>query len=143
MALLKGYEGNKATLDENATTHDGYVYFVHETGKTKGKLYTDVGDTRMEIAAGAIVDDAGVERKTTRYTATLTAANWSNSIYTYSNASLKCGDGTVSPIISCVSNQNEYNYITSAAATAGTGITFTASPVPSSDIEIAILDFGY
>ena len=143
MALLKGYEGNKATLDENATTHDGYVYFVHETGKTKGKLYTDVGDTRMEIAAGAIVDDAGVERKTTRYTTTLTAVNWSNGTYTYSNANLKCGDGTVSPIISCMSNQNEYNYITSAIATAGTGITFTAFPVPSSDIEIAILDFGY
>lgn len=146
MALLKGYEGNKATLDENATTHDGYVYFVHETGKTKGKLYTDVGNTRMEIAAGAIVDDSGTERNTARYTATLAAANWSNAepaVYTYTNANLKCGNGTVSPIISCISNQKEYNNIISAVATAGTGIIFTASPAPETAIEIAIVDFGY
>ena len=58
--------------------------------------------------------------------------DWVSSSGTYTYAlvltSLACGsDGSVSPIISFTSNQTEYNYITGATATAGTGITFTAS----------------
>lgn len=82
---------------------------------------------------------------TVQYTATLSASDWISSSGTYTYAlvltSLTCGsNGTVSPIISYTSNQTEYNYITSATATPGTGITFTATQQPENDIGILIID---
>lgn len=79
------------------------------------------------------------------YTATLAAASWSNttpSTYTYSNTNLTCGaTGTVPPIVTCTSNETEYSTITSASATPGTGITFTAPSAPTNAIDLIIIDF--
>ena len=83
--------------------------------------------------------------RSVQHTATLAAASWSGEsapyTYTLSLTALKCGsDGSVSPIISPTSNVEEYSYITSATATAGTGITFSASTKPASAIGIIIVD---
>ena len=82
----------------------------------------------------------------TTYTATLAASSWTNttpSTYSYSNASLKCGsNGLIAPIIKCTSNDLEYATITSAQATAGTGISFAAPSAPTNDIGISITDFS-
>lgn len=85
-----------------------------------------------------------VSARTVQYTATLTAANWTGEgPYTYnlSLPALACGsDGTISPIITWSSNKDEYGYIDSADATAGTGIVFTASTKPTEAIGIIIMD---
>lgn len=80
-----------------------------------------------------------------QYTTTLSASKWSNGTYTYSLTALKCGDGTVSPIIAPAdsSNHGEYDKIATATATAGTGIVFVkaSSETISEDIPIIIIDF--
>lgn len=77
------------------------------------------------------------------YSLTITPTNWTASgssfIYNYSNASLRA---TVSPIISCTNNSSEYNYITSAEATANSGIKFTVSKKPTANIILSIVDIG-
>lgn len=83
--------------------------------------------------------------RSAQYTATLAAAGWSGSsapyTYTLSLTALKCGsDGSVSPVIYPTSNISDYSLITSAVATAGTGIVFSASAKPSSAINIIIVD---
>lgn len=81
---------------------------------------------------------------TAQYNATLISSNWvGTGPYTYSLSltDLACGaDGSVSPIIAPASNKEEYNYITDAQATPGTGIVFTASTKPTEAIGIIIID---
>lgn len=85
------------------------------------------------------------EVTTVSYTVTLAQANWVHSgdtyTYSYSNTNLKCGkNGNVPPIISWISNHDDYNKIDDAQATVGSGITFTASKAIEGDIEIVIID---
>ena len=83
--------------------------------------------------------------RTVQYSGTLASGSWAEDegTYTYSFAlaSLACGsDGTVAPTIYWSSNHDEYNYITGAVATAGSGIVFTADQEPENDIGIIIQD---
>lgn len=84
-----------------------------------------------------------VNNLTISYSATLTPANWtangSNFVYNYSNTSLRA---FVCPIITCISNTNEYGYINDAEATSGSGIMFTATKKPTANIELIIIDMG-
>ena len=75
----------------------------------------------------------------------LSKDNWVESngqyTYTYSNTNLKCGnDGTVSPMVACVSNMDDYANFISASGERGVGIVFTSSAQPANDIEINIID---
>ena len=85
--------------------------------------------------------DAAAATKT--YNITITPSNWTANggtfIYNYSNSAIRA---TTSPIISCTNNSAEYNYITSAEATAGSGIKFTASKKPTGNIVLSIVDVG-
>ena len=77
------------------------------------------------------------------YTATIEANNWSNNSNTITISTLKCGKlGDISPIIFPINNVQEYSLITSAIATPGTGITFTALKTINNDISINIIDFN-
>lgn len=84
-----------------------------------------------------------VNNLTISYSATLTPANWtangSNFVYNYSNTSLRA---FVCPIITCISNTNEYGYINDAEAISGSGIIFTATKKPAANIELIIIDMG-
>lgn len=84
-----------------------------------------------------------VNNLTISYSATLTPSNWtangSNFVYNYSNTSLRA---FVCPIITCISNTNEYGYINDAEATSGSGIVFTATKKPTANIELIIIDMG-
>ena len=84
-----------------------------------------------------------VNNLTISYSATLIPANWtangSNFVYNYSNTSLRA---FVCPIITCISNTNEYGYINDAEATSGSGIIFTATKKPTANIELIIIDMG-
>ena len=84
-----------------------------------------------------------VNNLTISYSATLAPANWtangSNFVYNYSNTSLRA---FVCPIITCISNINEYGYINDAEAIGGSGIIFTATKKPTANIELIIIDMG-
>lgn len=99
----------------------------------------------LEVYSKTEVDNKVSNVSTTSYTATLLSSGWVNNNgvyeYTYTNSNLKCGeDGTVPPIISFLSNQEEYSKISSAEATAGTGIVFQCTEAPTSNIGIVIID---
>lgn len=85
------------------------------------------------------------EVTTLAYSTTLAQASWVQSgdtyTYTYSNTNLKCGkNGNVPPIITWISNQDDYNKIDDAQATVGTGIIFTTNKAIEGDIGIIIID---
>lgn len=112
---------------------------------TRGLVPAPSAGDQGKFLSGAGTWQTITQSSPVQYTATLDSADWVSSSGTYTYAlvltSLACGsDGSVSPIISFTSNQTEYNYITGATATAGTGITFTASQKPSEDIGILIID---
>ena len=91
------------------------------------------------------LENAGSGGTTKQYSKTLSLSGWVGSAgtytYTLSMTELKCGsDGSVSPIISWTSNFDDYCYIESATATAGTGIVFTTKVQPTNDIGILIID---
>ena len=101
--------------------------------------------TNLDVYSKSETDNKMDEVTTVSYTATLAQANWVHSgdtyTYSYSNTNLKCGkNGNVPPIISWISNHDDYNKIDSAQATVGSGITFTASKAIEGDIEIVIID---
>lgn len=95
------------------------------------------------ISSTETVEANLVNNLTISYSATLTPANWtakgSNFVYNYSNTSLRA---FVCPIITCTSNTNEYGYINDAEATSGSGIVFTATKKPTTNIELIIIDMG-
>lgn len=101
--------------------------------------------TNLDVYSKGETNNKIDEVTTLAYSATLAQANWVHSgdtyTYSYSNTNLKCGkNGNVPPIISWVSNHDDYNKIDSAQATVGSGITFTASKAIEGDIEIVIID---
>ena len=95
------------------------------------------------VSSAETVEANLVNNLTISYSATLTPANWtangSNFVYNYSNTSLRA---FVCPIITCISNTNEYGYINDAEATSGSGIIFTATKKPTANIELIIIDMG-
>lgn len=103
------------------------------------------GASAASTITSSNISDWNTKTSVVAYTATLATASWSNttpSTYTYSNASLTCGaNGTVPPIVTCTSNEAEYSTISSASATPGTGITFTAPSAPTSTIGLIIIDY--
>lgn len=101
--------------------------------------------TNLDVYSKGETNNKIDEVTTVSYTATLAQANWVHSgdtyTYSYSNTNLKCGkNGNVPPIISWISNHDDYNKIDDAQATVGSGITFTASKAIEGDIEIVIID---
>ena len=95
------------------------------------------------VSSAETVEANLVNNLTISYSATLTPANWTangnNFVYNYSNTSLRA---FVCPIITCISNTNEYGYINDAEATSGSGIIFTATKKPTANIELIIIDMG-
>lgn len=156
MALFKPFFGTSEEF-KSVPLHAGYMYLTED-----GDLYGDVEETdgtvtRIQIngyAASVLraangtdeVDyDDVIAATSVAYEATLYASGWvANSgtyTYTYSNTDLTCGKaGDVPPIVTYTSNLDEYSKIDSAEATAGVGITFTASEAFSNDIGIIIID---
>lgn len=91
------------------------------------------------------VSDRVAEATTMAYSVLIPVNGWqqSGSVFTYSyaNANLKCGkNGNVPPIITYVSNLDEYSKIDSAEATVGVGIVFTIPEKPTADISIIVID---
>lgn len=104
--------------------------------------------TNLDVYSKAGTDNkvAGATSKT--YAGTLTASGWTGNsddgyTYSYAETRLRCGvDGSVHPIITYITNREEYNYIDTADATVGVGIVFSASTKPENDIGISIVDIG-
>lgn len=134
MATMPSFKyGTKAKLP-SATTN-GRLYFTTDTDE----LYADYPDASGAVKRHKMTPDAGGAQA---YKVTLTAANWSGTTYTYANKAIKCGtNGDIPPIITYTTNQTEYNLLTAATANPGTGITFTASSKPVSNIDLIIIDF--
>ena len=133
--------GTAITARSNAHTLDwsGNAWYAGKVsiGTTSNvPTPTDVNDlvTKQYV-------DTKFSTKTT--SVTLAADSWTTSgnkfKYTYSNTSLRA---SVSPIITCTSNEKEYSYIADAEATANTGIVFTANKKPTSNIILTIIDIG-
>lgn len=133
----------------------GALYATTSGAPSFGTLPLSAGGTGATTAAAAranldVYSKGETNNKidevtTVSYTATLAQANWVHSgdtyTYSYSNTNLKCGkNGNVPPIISWISNHDDYNKIDDAQATVGSGITFTASKAIEGDIEIVIID---
>ena len=95
------------------------------------------------VSSAETVEANLVNNLTISYSTTLTPANWtangSNFVYNYSNTSLRA---FICPIITCISNINEYRYINDAEAIGGSGIIFTATKKPTANIELIIIDMG-
>ena len=133
--------GTKINARSNAHTLDwsGNAWYAGKVsiGTTSNvPTPTDVND----LVTKQYVDNM-FSTKTT--SVTLAADSWTTSgnkfKYTYSNTSLRA---SVSPIITCTSNEKEYSYIADAEATANTGIVFTANKKPTSNIILTIIDIG-
>ncbi len=133
--------GTAITARSNAHTLDwsGNAWYAGKVsiGTTSNvPTPTDVND----LVTKQYVDNK-FSTKTT--SVTLAADSWTTSgnkfKYTYSNTSLRA---SVSPIITCTSNEKEYSYIADAEATANTGIVFTANKKPTSNIILTIIDIG-
>lgn len=133
--------GTAITARSNAHTLDwsGNAWYAGKVsiGTTSNvPTPTDVND----LVTKQYVDNK-FSTKTT--SVTLAADSWTTSgnkfKYTYSNTSLRA---SVSPIITCTSNEKEYGYIADAEATANTGIVFTANKKPTSNIILTIIDIG-
>ena len=138
MALFQIFKGNEDTLS-NVGLHEGYAYFCVDSGK----MFIDIAST------GEMAENRVPVSASTPYTDTLYAANWvaaqdgRSYTYNYINPALRCGpNGDVPPIVTYTTNQEEYNYIDNAEATAGSGIVFTASERPASNISIIVIDLA-
>lgn len=136
-------DADQMTLGTTATKNDGT--------SVSGTLVIVPVDSSLDSSSTNAIQNAPVALAFAEtvgiklYTTTLSSGSWSNTTpatYTYVNASLACGkDGTIPPIIDCISGSTGYAMIDTAVATAGTGITFTAAIKPSEAIGIRIMDF--
>lgn len=101
--------------------------------------------TNLDVYSKTEVNSKIDEVTTLVYSTTLVSSGWVQSgdtyTYTYTNTDLKCGkNGNVPPIITWTSNQDDYNKITDAQATVGTGIIFTTNKAITADIGIIVID---
>lgn len=141
-----------ATNGVSSLNGTGILYALTAGAPTFGIAPIEVGGTGANTAAGArenlsVYSKSEVDQNATSlaYSATLFADGWTASgsqyIYSYSNSSIRCGkSGNVPPLITFTSNRDEYSNITSAEATPGTGIIFSISEKPASDIGIIVTD---
>lgn len=93
------------------------------------------------------VDTKVSATETKSHVGTLIATDWKQSgsvfTYDYKNSNLRCGaNDSVPPMICCIDNNDEYNNIISAIATAGQGIAFTATKKPTKNISLVIVDLA-
>lgn len=164
MALFKVFRGPKEEFSEDFSKipfHNGYAYFVNDTGLFYIDYVSNTGaQVRRKLNAGTAVQlDNGEEildiddindmidkATTTTYNISIAKNNWvTNSSggykYVYINTGLKCGkNGEVPPIIACRNNQTDYDKITGGDATAGVGITFYISQMPTASIDLTVID---
>ena len=143
-ATLNGYVGSMIETAEciiPSSTPDSTKKFKITVDDDYNVSATNTSDSVSKTLATTEYVDNKFSTKTT--SVTLAADSWTTSgnefKYTYSNTSLRA---SASPIITCISNTSEYNYITDAEATANTGITFTAKIKPSNNIILQIIDLG-
>lgn len=140
---VKGLSGTGALYALTAGTplFDTLPIAAGGTGATTASAARTNLDVYSKGETGNKIDEV----TTLAYSVTLAQKNWVQSgetyTYSYSNANLTCGkNGNVPPIITWISNQDDYNKIDDAQATVGTGITFTSSKAIEGDIEIIIID---
>lgn len=110
--------------------------------------YAPITGVRTPINSDEAANKEYVDaQKVNSYTIIIPSTGWKlNSKgyeYTYSNTSFRA---SISPIITCTSNINEYQYITEAEATTGVGITFRivskALEKPQTNITLQIIELG-
>lgn len=117
-----------------------------EQGGT-GATSADAARENLDVYSKPEMDTSIKKATSIPYLCTLTAIGWTQSgseyTQTYTQPALTCGSaGTTPPLISFTSNQDEYNYIESADAEPGVGITFHSKIRPSNDIGLVIIDIG-
>lgn len=167
MALFKILKGKEADLANQPIT-EGWAWFTED----RHNLYIDISDTeRVQVNAdsaralwgfdedGTIleidIDDIfelqeNVKKATSQaWEATLTVAGWAlndtDNLYHQAITlnDLSCGsDGTIPPVISYLSNVEDYSLILDAIATPGEigTIDFTIEAIPTAEIKIVIID---
>lgn len=110
--------------------------------------YAPIAGVRTPINSDEAANKEYVDaQKVNSYTITIPSTGWKLGSkgyeYTYSNTSFRA---SISPIITCTSNINEYQHITEAEATTGVGITFRIvseiSKRPLSSITLQIIELG-
>lgn len=134
----------------------GALYATTANAPEFGTLPISVGGTgattpakareNLEVYSQTEVDDKVLPVTTTAWETTLFANQWVGTTvpftYVYTNESITCGKaGNVPPIITYLSNRDEYSLIDSADIDLSTHqITFSASKKPTGDIKIIITD---
>jgi hypothetical protein len=137
MARLYVKRGLYKDLPTAESAKDGAFYVTTDTAE----LFVYIDGQMLALSGSG-------GRSSTSYYETITASGWTevdgNYEYFLSIPALSCGiTNQTPPIISCVENQKEYNYITDAIFEAGSGITFTATQKPTENIDIVIIDSAF
>ena len=136
MLQAKTPDATSWTTINAITIPDNDTKYTLTTGKTNGTVNFNGTDIAVKGLGSAAYTDKPIS-----YSVTLAPASWSASgdqfKNTYSNTELRA---SISPIISCTENAAEYAYITSAEATAKTGIVFTARKKPTANIILTVVD---
>lgn len=114
------------------------------TGATTNAAARTSLDVYSKSETTSAINSAVTAATSTTYTATLGTSSWSGSGSSWSCTlaltGLTCGaDGNTPPIITWTSGEEAYNCITSATATAGSGITFYAEENPGSIGAIGLI----
>lgn len=140
---VKGINGTGA-LYATASGAPSFGTLPMSAGGT-GATTAATARTNLDVYSKGETNNKIDEVITLAYSTTLAQTGWVQSgdtyTYTYSNTNLKCGkNGNVPPIITWISNQDDYNKIHDAQATVGTGIIFTANNAIEGDIDIIIID---
>lgn len=100
----------------------------------------------LDIYSKDEINDSFKGTLSVSYTVTLQANGWiqqndSTYHYIYENSELVCGkNNDIPPIISWISNYEDYNKIETADAKSGIGITFISNVKITKDIDIVIID---
>lgn len=124
---------------------DGTGFLYKTTNNAPQFLSAANARNTLEVYSKTETDNKIAAATTMAYTTTLAVAGWESSgdqyVYHYKNADLKCGSaGDVPPIVTYVTNLEEYSKIDKATATPGDGIDFYTSEQPKQAIEIIIID---
>ncbi len=145
--VIKGLKGVGALFSKTSGTPEIGTLPI-ELGGT-GAITAAQARQNLEVYDKTAVDDKIDEVTTKAYSFTLRAAGWvtNGDVTTYelAVAGLTCGkDGNVPPIVTYVTNRDEYSNIDSAEADpVGKKITFTVNTAknkPTQDIQIIVVD---
>lgn len=166
MALFKIFKGSETDLN-SVPCHEGYAYFTEDTGNLFIDVSSEPGgrlqvnslmakelynkeDPQNNLEAGELIDRIN-SSTTTANTITLEVSSWqaSGEQFTYSVniTGLICGkNGDVPPLISCISNIDDYSKIISADVTPAEDLTqdgviqFLIAEMPTNNIELIVID---